>query len=226
MANAIAKPQFFVKVLLVIAMISGGLLLFPLVVGYGFAFGGYIPYGVVCKQNDDLFSGKIKAENYITFLMNRGCDFDAEVKRIFLDPKVLLPSVVPDRVLGILQKRITATTSDEVLAAGIVFNEIRTFRWPKEMNGCSPDDYCPQDAWGKDPVSKLFNFLETSYASYFAPVLSTAILNGATLLISVCDYGPIFCAALSLAYAGFLSLIGILVAKFFGWLGKAIVEAA
>jgi hypothetical protein len=204
MAKEVSRSESLIAGAGWLALIIGGLIAAPYVVGYGIAFGGYVPYGVVCNTKDDLFSGRIDPRNYVTFLMNRGCDYNAEIMRILVDPT--FKDVDAHRVIGIIKGGAAPDNSaHEILVADVVKGVSRSFRTPETADSCGRGDgsgYCAtSDFWGDDIISSFFANVSASYLTYFLPRMSDAIFDGANLLINFSRLGTVFGAGLFVGYA-------------------------
>jgi len=220
MSNPLGK-QFLLQlnnILIVGALVVGGFFTLPIILGFGYAFGGFIPYGVVCNKSDTLFTGEISERDYTTFLMNRGCDADKEVRRLVVEKG--WPSLVDLISAKLAGKSVdvnsTNVSSDTFLMiAGSIRATTRTFRWPEiHRDDCPVDQYCAtQTFWGKDVFGRLFAWISNSYFAWFIPIFSDSIFSGAGVLISVLSYGPIFATLLFLAYSVGTIVMGILVTR-------------
>lgn len=188
-----------------LALIFGALFAAPYVVGYGIAFGGYVPYGVVCNTKDDLFSGRIDPDNYATFLMNRGCDYHAEIRRILAsDPE--FRNVDANKVVGIIRNGAASDhAAQEILVAEVAKGVSRTFRAPETEGSCGTGrgaEYCALSRfWGDDIISRFFESVSGLYLAYFLPRMSESIFDGVELLIRFSRLGTAFGAVLFIAYA-------------------------
>ncbi|CCJ08685.1 hypothetical protein [Methylocystis sp. SC2] len=194
-----------------LASIVGALFAAPYVVGYGIAFGGYVPYGVVCNTKDDLFSGRIDPDNYAAFLMNRGCDYQAEIRRVLAsDP--YFRNVDANRVIAIIRHDVASDNStQESSAADVARGVSRTFRFPDAEDSCGTGtgaEYCALSRfWGDDLISRFFENVSGLYLSYFLSRMSEAIFDGVELLIRLTRLGTAFGALLFVAYALVIGLV-------------------
>lgn len=208
-----------------LALIVGALFAAPYVVGYGIAFGGFVPYGVVCNTKDDLFSGRIDPDNYATFLMNRGCDYQTEIRRILAnDPE--FKNVDANRVIGIIRNGASSDhAAQEILVADVAKGVSRTFRAPETEGSCGTGigaEYCALSRfWGDDIVSRLFESLSGSYLAYFLPRMSESIFGGVELLIRVTRLGTAFGAVLFVAYALVIGLVSAAAIRMVGSIMKS-----
>ncbi|MBG0798888.1 hypothetical protein IYX23_14565 [Methylocystis sp. L43] len=210
MAKEVSRSESLIAGAGWLALIIGGLIAAPYVVGYGIAFGGYVPYGVVCNTKDDLFSGRIDPRNYATFLMNRGCDYNAEIMRILVDPT--FKDVDAHRVIGIIKSGATPDNSaHEILVADVVKGVSRTFKAPETEDSCGRGEasaYCASNRfWGDDIISSFFANVSASYLTYFLPRMSDAIFDGANLLINFSRLGTVFGAGLFVGYALVIGIV-------------------
>lgn len=194
-----------------LALIVGALFAAPYVVGYGIAFGGFVPYGVVCNTKDDLFSGRIDPDNYATFLMNRGCDYQAEIRRILAsDPE--FKNVDADTVIRIIRNGAASDhAAQEIFVAHVAKGVSRAFRAPATEGSCGTGrgaEYCaPSRFWGDDIVSRFFESVSGLYLAYFLPRMSESIFDGVELLIRFSRLGTAFGAVLFIAYALVIGLV-------------------
>ncbi|MGJ0454344.1 MAG: hypothetical protein ACR65T_14115 [Methylocystis sp.] len=210
MAKEVSRSESLIAGAGWLALIIGGLIAAPYVVGYGIAFGGYVPYGVVCNTKDDLFSGRIDPRDYATFLMNRGCDYNAEITRILVDPT--FEDVDAHRVIGIIKGGATPDNSaHEILVADVVKGVSRTFKAPETEDSCGRGEasaYCASNRfWGDDIISSFFAKVSAAYLTYFLPRMSDAIFDGANLLINFSRLGTVFGAGLFVGYALVIGIV-------------------
>jgi len=208
MSSNPSSGSLFRRVLAISALISGLVVGAPFILGYGVAFGGYIPYGVVCKEKDDLFSGTVKASNYIVFLMNRGCDFNDAISDILRNDLDIPKYIDLDRIIKLLNGKLplSSATNLEILFADMARSKIRTFKWPKNKPTCPQDDsLCGiQYPWVHDLVEDLFILIGSLYSGYFLSTFSTCVFNGASLLVAFSNLGTVFRMTLFLIYAAAL----------------------
>lgn len=188
-----------------LALIIGGLFLAPYVVGYGIAFGGYVPYGVVCNTKDNLFSGRIDPDDYAAFLMNRGCDYRAELRRILAD-EAIFRNVDANRIMSIIEQGAASdSTAQELIVADVAKGVSRTFKAPETGNSCGTAEasaYCGSSRfWSDDVISNIFAKVSAAYLAYFLPRMSDAIFDGVDVLIKFSRLGTVFGAGLFVAYA-------------------------
>ena len=188
-----------------LALIVGGLFFAPYVAGYGIAFGGYVPFGVVCNTKDDLFSGRIDPRDYAAFLMNRGCDYRAEVRRI-LAGDASFKGFDANRVISIIEQGAAPdNTAQEILMADVVKGVSRTFKAPETGDSCGRGEasaYCASNRfWGDDIISSFFAKVSAAYLMYFLPRMSDAIFEGVDVLIKFSRLGTVFGAGMFVAYA-------------------------
>jgi hypothetical protein len=210
MAKEVSRSESLIAGAGWLALIIGGLIAAPYLVGYGIAFGGYVPYGVVCNTKDDLFSGRIDPRDYATFLMNRGCDYNAEITRILVDPT--FKDVDAHRVIGIIKSGATPDNSaHEILVADVVKGVSRTFKAPETEDSCGRGEasaYCASNRfWGDDIISSFFAKVSAAYLTYFLPRMSDAIFDGANLLINFSRLGTVFGAGLFVGYALVIGIV-------------------
>jgi hypothetical protein len=210
MAKEVSRSESLIAGAGWLALIIGGLIAAPYLVGYGIAFGGYVPYGVVCNTKDDLFSGRIDPRDYATFLMNRGCDYNAEITRILVDPT--FKDVDAHRVIGIIKSGATPDNSaHEILVADVVKGVSRTFKAPETEDSCGRGEasaYCASNRfWGDDIIPSFFAKVSAAYLTYFLPRMSDAIFDGANLLINFSRLGTVFGAGLFVGYALVIGIV-------------------
>jgi hypothetical protein len=213
------------------AFLAGlGLFAAPYVVGYGIAFGGYVPYGVVCKTKDDLFSGKIDSNDYTTFLMNRGCKYDDEIARLLAEPdyKRFDTQFVKELIKN---PALTGRSADEIMVVDAVKATARRFKPPEWGAPCdflrSGADNCGlASVWGSDPVSNAASRIGDAYLSFFLPRMSDSIFEGAAALVDAIRKGPVFGGALSVIYALAILLLGTLATKAVAWIAKDLIRSS
>jgi hypothetical protein len=210
MAKEVSRSESLIAGAGWLALIIGGLIAAPYLVGYGIAFGGYVPYGVVCNTKDDLFSGRIDPRDYATFLMNRGCDYNAEITRILVDPT--FKDVDAHRVISIIKSGAAPDNSaHEILVADVVKGVSRTFKAPQTEDSCGRGEasaYCASNRfWGDDIISSFFAKVSAAYLTHFLPRMSDAIFDGANLLINFSRLGTVFGAALFVGYALVIGIV-------------------
>ncbi|WP_442753446.1 hypothetical protein ACNHKD_10565 [Methylocystis sp. JAN1] len=220
-----AYKTHFAQGLAWVLLLGAGLYLAPYVVGYGIALGGYVPYGVVCNTKDDLFSGKIDLDDYATFLMNRGCKYDEEIKRLLADYKNVDAQYVSDLVRN---PNLRGRSADEIMVTDAVKATARKFKAPLG-GGCGPAsdaDYCGLAGnFNDDLVSRAFRSLGDAYLGFFLPRMSDSIFEGAAALVDVSRKGPVFGAALFVAYALALLILSTLATKAVAWIAKDLLRS-
>jgi hypothetical protein len=224
-----AYKAYFAQGLAWAVLLGVGMFVAPYVVGYGIAFGGYVPYGVVCKTKDDLFSGKIDSNDYTTFLMNRGCEYDKEIARLLAEPDY---KGFDTQFLMELIKNpdLKGRSADEILVADAVKATAGKFKTPEWGEPCdfmkSGADNCGlAGVYGSDPVSNAASSIGDAYLGFFLPRMSDSIFEGAAALVDAIRKGPIFGAALSVIYALAILLLGALATKAVAWIAKDLLRS-
>jgi hypothetical protein len=165
----------------------------PTVSGYMWALGWLPAYGAECSF-DKVFGSDIAPDGYRIFLLGRGCDIDAAIRKIVITSQENAgPSDVnvdPARIVAVYHGFERAESGDESLMMDIVQRGLREFAGSgSNKSGCAPNELCGIP----DPSSRgVVGDWVRPYLSFARSHFLDAINDGADYITSMLRSGPVF----------------------------------
>jgi hypothetical protein len=123
----------------VVGLIASGLLFLPPAGGYGYAIMALPLYGQICKNAtiSGVFDGKMSAEDYRVWLLNRGCAADTALRDVIADLNLDAPServspekphLDPVKYAEYYNGRSRPTNADEARWLDVLREEMKSFK--------------------------------------------------------------------------------------------------